>query len=55
MDAINARPPQLVVTNAARNVVLRRRREPVALLRMYRAGRGKLQAMPAATVNARPQ
>ncbi len=50
-----ASPPQLVVTRAARKVVLARSREPVRLLRMYRAGSGRLQAMPAAAVQARPQ
>ena len=38
MEAIIARPPQLVVTSAARNVVLTRSREPARLLRMYRRG-----------------
>src|SRR5277367_5338351 len=52
-EAVMARPPQLVVTRAARKVLLARSREPVRLLRIYRAGRGRLQAMPAAAVQAR--
>src|SRR5260370_5063480 len=55
MEAIIASPPQLVVTRAARKVVLARSREPPALFRMYRAGSGKLQPMPAATVQYSPQ
>ena len=51
IEAIIARPPQLVVTRAARNVVLARSRDPARLLRMYNAGSGRLQAMPAASVN----
>ncbi len=51
IDAIIASPPQLVVTSAARNVVLARIREPLMLLRMYSAGSGSAQAIPAASVH----
>src|SRR5262249_3105089 len=54
-EAIRASPPQLVVTRAARRVVLARRREPDRLLRMYRAGSDTPQAVPAAAVHARAQ
>ena len=43
-----------VVTSVARKVVLARSREPARLLRMYRAGNGSDQAMPAAAVKRRP-
>src|SRR5438105_11272221 len=52
-EAINASPPQLVVTKAAKNVVLIRSREPDKLFKMYRAGNGNAQASPAAKVKAR--
>src|SRR5262245_36361538 len=55
MEAIRASPPQLRVTSAASSVVLARSREPVRLFRMYRAGNGKPQAMPAAAVHNRAQ
>src|SRR5262245_57475613 len=54
MDAIIARPPQLVVTSAARKVVLIRRREPDRLFNMYRAGSGIDHASPAAAVQLSP-
>jgi hypothetical protein len=50
IDASMASAPQLVVTRAARKVVLARSREPDRLFRIYRAGRGRLQPMPAASV-----
>src|SRR4051812_36667069 len=52
-DAMRASPPQLVVTSAASSVVLARSRDPERLLRMYNAGSGTAQAMPAAAVQAR--
>src|SRR6266851_3112899 len=55
MEAIRARPPQLVVTKAAKKVVLTRSRDPDKLFKIYSAGNGKLQAIPAAVVNDRPQ
>src|SRR5262245_58488776 len=54
IDAIIARPPQLVVISAARNVVLSRIRDPARLFRMYRAGSGIDHARPAAAVQLSP-
>ena len=50
IDAIIARPPQLVVTSAASSVVLGASREPDRLLKMYSDGRAIPQASPAAAV-----
>src|SRR5438093_12230394 len=55
IEAIRASPPQLHVTRAASRVVLARSREPERLFRMYKAGSGTLQAIPAAAVQARAQ
>ena len=50
IEAIIARPPQLVVTSAASSVVLGLSREPERLLKMYSDGRAIPHASPAAVV-----
>src|SRR5262245_53335913 len=54
IEAIIAKPPQLVVTSAARRVLPAERRAPERLLRMYSAGNGIPQPNPAARLHRRP-